>query len=54
MLLANIGGWAQRTAQDWYVLTELTDNDAVALGISLSLQFGPIFVLGPRSSIALH
>lgn len=46
-LLANIAGWAQRTAQDWLVLTELTDNDAVALGISLSLQFGPILVLGP-------
>ncbi|MEY4312913.1 MAG: hypothetical protein RLZZ319_422, partial [Actinomycetota bacterium] len=47
MLLANIGGWAQRTAQDWFVLTELTNNDAVALGVSLSLQFGPILVLGP-------
>ncbi len=47
MLLANIGGWAQRTAQDWFVLTELTNNDAVALGVSLSLQFGPIFILGP-------
>ena len=46
-LFANIGGWAQRTAQDWLVLTELTNDDAVAVGISLSLQFGPIFVLGP-------
>ncbi|MDP4586475.1 MAG: MFS transporter [Microbacteriaceae bacterium] len=46
-LLANIGGWAQRTAQDWLVLTELTDNDAVALGFSLALQFGPILILGP-------
>lgn len=46
-LLANIGGWAQRAAQDWLVLTELTDNDAVALGFSLSLQFGPILILGP-------
>lgn len=46
-LIANIGSWAQRTAQDWLVLTELTDNDAVAVGISLSLQFGPIFILGP-------
>ena len=46
-LLANIGGWAQRAAQDWLVLTELTDNDAVALGVSLSLQFGPILILGP-------
>ncbi len=46
-LLANIGGWAQRAAQDWLVLTELTDNDAVALGFSLALQFGPILILGP-------
>lgn len=46
-LLANIFGWAQRAAQDWLVLTELTDGDAVALGLSLSLQFGPILVLGP-------
>jgi MFS family permease len=46
-LLANIGGWAQRAAQDWLVLTELTDNDAVALGFSMSLQFGPILILGP-------
>lgn len=46
-LLANIGGWAQRAAQDWLVLTELTNNDAVALGISLALQFGPALILGP-------
>ena len=46
-LLANIGGWAQRAAQDWLVLTELTNNDAVALGLSLALQFGPILILGP-------
>jgi len=46
-LIANVGSWAQRTAQDWLVLTELTDNDAVAVGISLSLQFGPILLLGP-------
>ncbi len=46
-LLANIGGWAQRAAQDWLVLTELTHDDAVALGVSLSLQFGPILILGP-------
>jgi MFS family permease len=46
-LLANIGGWAQRAAQDWLVLTELTNNDAVALGFSLALQFGPSLILGP-------
>ena len=46
-LITSIGSWAHRTAQDWVVLTELTDRDAVAVGISLSLQFGPIFILGP-------
>lgn len=46
-LIANIGSWAQRTTQDWLVLTELTNDDAVAVGISLSLQFGPILLLGP-------
>ena len=46
-LLSNIGGWGQRAAQDWLVLTELTNNDAVALGLSLALQFGPSLILGP-------
>ena len=46
-LVSNIGGWGQRAAQDWLVLTELTNDDAVALGISLALQFGPSLILGP-------
>lgn len=29
-LISNIGGWMQSTAQDWVVLTHLTDNDATA------------------------
>ena len=39
-LVSNIGGWMQATAQDWVVLTQLTDNDA-AMGITMALQFGP-------------
>ena len=35
-LISNVGLWMQRTAQDWLVLTELTDNDATALGVSLA------------------
>ena len=35
-LVSNIGTWMQRTAQDWIVLTELTDHDAVAVGITMS------------------
>jgi MFS family permease len=44
-LVSNIGGWMQSTAQDWVVLTELTDNDATAMGITMALQFGPPLVL---------
>ncbi|GGB19285.1 MFS transporter [Microbacterium aerolatum] len=44
-LVSNIGGWMQATAQDWVVLTELTDNDATAMGITMALQFGPPLVL---------
>jgi MFS family permease len=44
-LVSNIGGWMQSTAQDWVVLTELTDNDATAMGLTMALQFGPPLVL---------
>ena len=48
-LVSNIGTWMQRTAQDWIVLTELTDNDAVAVGITMALQFAPQLLLVPWS-----
>ncbi|SJN46724.1 putative MFS permease [Microbacterium esteraromaticum] len=44
-VISNIGGWMQATAQDWVVLTELTDNDATAMGVTMALQFGPPLVL---------
>jgi len=44
-IISNVGGWMQATAQDWVVLTELTDNDATAMGITMALQFGPPLVL---------
>ncbi len=44
-VVSNVGGWMQSTAQDWVVLTELTDNDATAMGITMALQFGPPLVL---------
>jgi MFS family permease len=44
-LISNIGGWMQATAQDWVVLTELTHNDATAMGVTMALQFGPPLVL---------
>lgn len=46
-LISNIGTWMQRTGQDWLVLTELTHNNASALGIVMALQFGPQMVLMP-------
>lgn len=50
-LVSNIGTWMQRTAQDWIVLTDLTDHDAAALGITMSLQFGPQLVLMPVAGL---
>ena len=32
-LVSNIGTWMARVAQDWLVLTELTDHSASALGV---------------------
>jgi len=51
-LVSNIGTWMQRTAQDWIVLTELTAHDATAVGIVMSLQFGPQFLLLPLTGYA--
>ncbi len=45
--VSNIGTWMQRIAQDWIVLTELTDHNATAVGIVMGLQFGPQVVLLP-------
>lgn len=46
-IVSNVGTWMQRVAQDWLVLTQLTNNSAVAVGITTALQFGPQLVLGP-------
>jgi MFS family permease len=45
--ISNIGTWMARIAQDWLVLTVLTANSAVALGLTTALQFLPIAVLAP-------
>ena len=50
-LVSNVGTWMQRTAQDWLVLTVLTDNDAVAVGLVMALQFGPQVVLLPITGL---
>ncbi len=44
-LVSNTGAWMQATALSWVVLTELTDNDAGAMGITMALQFAPPLLL---------
>jgi MFS family permease len=44
-MVSNGGAWMQSTAQNWVVLTQLTDNDAAAVGITMALQFGPPLLL---------
>ncbi|MFF7710023.1 MFS transporter [Pseudomonas sp. NPDC007930] len=51
-LVSNIGTWMQRTAQDWIVLTQLTDHQATAVGITMALQFGPQALLMPLTGYA--
>jgi MFS family permease len=51
-LVSNVGTWMQRAAQDWLVLTELTDHSASAVGIVMALQFGPQLLLMPWSGFA--
>ena len=51
-LVSNIGTWMQRTAQDWLVLTQLTHQNASAVGIVMALQFGPQMLLLPWTGLA--
>ncbi|HEY2023234.1 MFS transporter [Paraburkholderia sp.] len=51
-IVSNIGTWMQRTAQDWLVLTGLTHHNATAVGIVMSLQFGPQMLLLPLTGYA--
>lgn len=50
-LVSNIGTWMQRVAQDWLVLTVLTNNSGTAVGITTSLQFLPMLLLGPYGGV---
>jgi MFS family permease len=50
-LVSNIGTWMQRVAQDWLVLTVLTDHSGTAVGITTGLQFLPILFLGPYAGV---
>lgn len=51
-IVSNVGTWMQRTAQDWIVLTQLTKNDAFAVGVTMAMQFGPQLLLLPVTGLA--
>ncbi len=46
-IVSNTGTWMQRVAQDWLVLTQLTHNSGVAVGVTTGLQFAPMLLLAP-------
>ena len=50
-IVSNTGTWMQRVAQDWLVLTVLTENSGVAVGITTGLQFGPMLLLAPVAGL---
>lgn len=49
ILISNVGLWMARIAQSWLVLTVLTDNSGLAVGVTTALQFAPQLVLAPLS-----
>lgn len=49
--VSNVGTWMQRIAQDWLVLSQLTHHSGMAVGVVMSLQFGPPIVLMPLVGI---
>ncbi len=51
-IVSNVGTWMQGIAQDWLVLTQLTNENAAAVGIVLALQFGPPLLLLPVTGFA--
>lgn len=46
-LVSNIGTWMGRVAQDWLVLTVLTNHSSRDLGYVTGLQFLPFLILAP-------
>ena len=50
-VVSNIGTWMQRVAQDWLVLTVLTDHSGTAVGITTALQFLPMLMFGPYAGV---
>ncbi|WP_454051019.1 MFS transporter [Cellulomonas sp. Marseille-Q8402] len=50
-LVANVGTWMQRVAQDWLVLTVLSDDSGLAVGITTALQFAPTLLLSAWAGV---
>jgi MFS family permease len=51
-LVSNVGTWMQRIAQDWLVLTQLTHQNATAVGVVMALQLGPQVLFLPFTGFA--
>ena len=50
-IFASTGQWMQRIAQDWLVLTVLTQGGGVQVGVVTALQFLPILLLSPVAGV---
>ena len=61
-LIASTGAWLQRVAQDWYVLTVLTDHDASQVGVVTALptpgttltQGSHVYTVAGNNTYLLH
>ncbi|OKL47085.1 MFS transporter [Boudabousia liubingyangii] len=45
--------WMQRVAQDWVVYTEMTNQNAQAIGLVTALQFAPQLFLSPYAGVVV-
>ncbi|MDU0967529.1 MAG: MFS transporter [Actinomycetaceae bacterium] len=50
-LVSSTGQWMQRVAQDWLVLTILTDHSGLAVGVTTALQFLPQLLFSMHSGL---
>jgi len=50
-LVSNVGTWMQRVAQDWLVLTVLTHESGLAVGVVTALQFAPVLALSAWAGV---
>jgi len=50
-IVSNVGTWMQRVAQDWLVLTVLSQDSGVAVGVVTALQFLPFLLLSAWAGV---